>query len=131
MVILALVWFKYSFPDLCAETLISKSPSPNKKLKAIVHQIDCGATTGFNSHVSIIPITSSLVKESKKFFKNKSFFVADTDHGKAPAKKGQGPEIKLYWQSNTNIDIKHHINARVIRAEKSSNGVTVEYHTFE
>lgn len=128
---MALVWFQYSFSNLCAETLISGSPSPNKKIKVVVFQIDCGATTGFNTHVSIIPINNSPLKKSKDFFKPKVFFSADTDHGKAPSKKKQGPEIKLHWKSDTNLEVKSHINARVFHSEKSSSGVTVKYKTFQ
>jgi hypothetical protein len=123
-------WLGQSTSDMCADTLIGESPSPNGKLKAVLFQIDCGATTGFNSHVAIIPINSSLPEGTHQFFGNRSFFAADTNHGKAPAGKGRGPEVQLRWGSDAILEIAYHDLARVIRAEKTSKGIRIDYHTF-
>lgn len=40
---------------LCAEAIIEQKPSPSGQLKAVVYQLDCGATTDFNSLVGIAP----------------------------------------------------------------------------
>ena len=119
-----------SSSDMCADTLLSETPSPNGKLKAVLFQIDCGATSGFDSHVAIMPIKSSLSNESQGAFENRSFFTADTNHDKAPIDEGGGTEVRLNWASNDKLDIQYHELARVIRAEKTSKGVSVVYHTF-
>jgi|GEM_PF-513205 len=124
------VWLWPSTSDMCADTLIGESPSPNGKLKAVLFQTDCGATTDFNSHVAIMPINSSLSDDTPGFFGNKSFFAADTNHGQAPAGKSRGPEVRLRWGSDTILEIAYHDLARVIRAEKTSKGVSIDYHTF-
>lgn len=128
--IAGVVWLGQSTSDMCADTLIGESPSPNGKLKAVLFQIDCGATTGFNSHVTIMPSNSSLSNESQGVFENRSFFAADTNGGKTPAGKDGGPEVRLRWGSDTVLEIDYHDLARVIRAEKTSKGVSIGYHTF-
>ena len=119
-----------SSSDMCADNFLSETPSPNRKLKAVLFQIDCGATTGFNSHVAIMPINNSLSNEPQGVFENRSFFATDTDHGKAPIGEGGGPEVRLKWASDTKLEIQYHELARVIRADKTSKGVSVVYHTF-
>lgn len=115
------------FSDMCGITVIDQVASPNGKLKAVVFQIDCGATSDFNSQVAIVPGNKGV---SQKDALPNSFFVADTDHGRAPEGKEHGPELRLNWSSDSGLEIQHHELARIIRAEKSSKGVAVEYRTF-
>lgn len=115
------------FSDMCATTIIDQVASPSGKLKAVVFQIDCGATTDFNSQVAI-------VSGGKDVFEKDalpgSFFAADSDHGRAPEGKERGPELRLNWLSDSRLEIQHHELARVMRAEKSSKGVAVDYRRF-
>lgn len=115
------------FSDMCATTVIDQVASPNGKLKAVEFQIDCGATSDFNSQVTIVSGNKDV---SQKDSLPKSFFVADRDHGRAPEGKERGPELRLNWLSDSRLEIQHHELARVIRAEKSSKGVTIDYRTF-
>lgn len=115
------------FSSMCATTVIDQAASPSGKLKAVVFQIDCGATTDFNSQVVIVPGNKDV---SEKDALPKSFFAADSDHGRAPKSKEYGPELRLNWLSDSSLEIQHHELARIIRAEKSSKGVTVDYRTF-
>ena len=113
--------------DMCATTVIDQFPSPSGKLKAVVFQIDCGATTDFNSHVSIVPADADT---SKKDSLPQSFFAADGNRGKAPSGKGGGPEVRLSWKNDRQLEIQHHDHVRLIRGESKSNGVTIDYTTF-
>jgi len=113
--------------DMCATTVIDQLPSPSGKLKAVVFQIDCGATTGFNSHVSIVPADTDT---SKKNSLPQSFFAVDGNHGQAPAGKGGGPEVLISWKGDDHLEIQHHNLVRVIRTESKSKGVAIDYTTF-
>ncbi len=115
------------FSDMCATTVIDQVASPSGKLKAVVFQIDCGVGSDFNSQVAIVPGNMGV---SQKDALPKSFFAADSDHGRAPECKEHGPEIRLTWLSESRLEIQHHEHARVIRAEESSKGVTIGYRTF-
>jgi hypothetical protein len=113
--------------DMCATTVIEQFPSPSGKLKAVVFQIDCGATTGFNSHVAIVTADTDT---SKKDSLPQSFFAADGNQGHAPAGKGGGPEVRISWKDDSHLEIQHHGLVRLIRAEQKFNGVTIDYTTF-
>lgn len=115
------------FTDMCATTVIDQVASPSGKLKAVEFQIDCGATTDFNSQVAIVQGNKDVTEKDAL---PKSFFVADRDHGRAPEGKEHGPEIRLNWLSDSSLEIQHHELSRIIRAEKSSKSVAVDYRSF-
>lgn len=117
----------YWFSDMCAATIIDQVASTNGKLKAVIFQIDCGATSDFNSQVTIVPGDRDV---SGKDALPRSFFAAERDHGRAPEGKEHGPEVRLNWLSDRSLEIQHHELARIIRAEKTSNGVVIDYRTF-
>lgn len=113
--------------DLCATIIIDQVDSPNGKLKAVLFQIDCGATTDFNSQVAIVPGDLDI---SERDALPKSFFAADGNHGRAPAGKGGGPEVRLGWDDNHLLELQYSNEARVIRAETQVKDVTIVYHIF-
>lgn len=90
----------------CGNEPISEIQSPDKSLKVIIFQRDCGATTGFSTQVSILPATRSLPNESG------NALVADTDHGKAPSGPGGGPEVFAEWKSSRELVLRLHPSAR-------------------
>lgn len=113
--------FVHSLPDLCRDAVLAAHPSPNNKLNAVIFERDCA--TDFSTQVSILPRTSALEEYS-------SIFVADTNHGAAPAGQGGGPEVRITWLSDTQLQIQHHKMAHIIRAETKSEEVEVGYDTF-
>ncbi|HEY8118515.1 MAG TPA: hypothetical protein VIE91_04685 [Methylophilaceae bacterium] len=113
-----------SLPDMCGNQVLAEYPSPNNKLKAVTFERDCGATTGFSTQVSILSSASVLENEGG------NIFVADTNHGAAPAGQGGGPEVQVNWLSETRLQIQHHKLVRIHRAETKSERVQVEYVTF-
>lgn len=58
--------------------IIDEVYSPDNKYKAVIFDRDAGATTGFNTQISIISSKSSLPNNPG------NLFIADTDHGKGP-----------------------------------------------
>lgn len=116
------------FSGMCATTVFDETPSPSKKLKAVVFQIDCGATTDFNTHVAIVKGTFD-TSDTKSL--PKSFFLADRDHGRAPAGVTQGPEVRLNWESDETLHLQYHQFSRVFRSENEQRGVTIKYQTFQ
>lgn len=121
------VLLDHLFADMCPTTIIDQVASSNGKIKAVLFQIDCGATTDFNSHVAIVP---SNTDTSQKNSLPKSFFAADGNHGRAPAGNGGGPEVRLRWQADNLLELQHHNLVRVIRADAKSEGVTIDYQTI-
>jgi hypothetical protein len=116
------------FSGMCATTVFDQVPSPSNKLKAVVFQIDCGATSDFNTQVAIVK-TSFDISDAQSL--PKGFFVADRDHGRAPAGITKGPEVRLYWESDDKLNLEHHQFARIVRSEETQRGVTIKYRTFK
>ena len=114
--------------SMCATTVFDQIPSPGNKSKAVVFQIDCGATTDFNTHVAIVKASFDIADTQSL---PKSFFAADRDHGRAPSGITQGPEVLIKWVSDSELSLQYHRFARVIRAEDSQAGVTIKYHTLQ
>ncbi len=121
------VLIDHFFEGMCETTIIEEVVSPSGKLKAVVFQIDCGATTDFNSHISIVPAD---IDASQKNNLPHSFFVADGNHGNAPAGKGGGPEVRIFWKTDDHLDVQYHSNARLFRSETKSKGIIISYTTF-
>ena len=115
---------------LCNNDEQFRVPSPDAALEAVIFQRDCGATTGFSTQISIVTKGSVLPNGGA------NLFVADTDHGKAPAASWGGPEVEVDWASKRTIRVVTHRDARVFHKEPaisistgilSSENVTAEY----
>ena len=121
----ALVLLAYAlssaFDDMCGNAMIAEYPSPNGKLKAVVFERNCGATTGFSTQVSVLQSTDPLENEGG------NVFAADTDRGRAPSGEGGGPEIKFRWLSDTNAELRYHPFVRVYRTQTKTKGVQVVF----
>ena len=48
---------------MCANTVITSSTSPNEKLKVVLFERSCGATTGFSSQISLLESGEDLSNE--------------------------------------------------------------------
>ncbi|GAB3363016.1 hypothetical protein GCM10027395_13300 [Giesbergeria sinuosa] len=113
---------------MCATTVIDQAASPSGKLEAVVFQIDCGATTDFSSQVAIVLGNENILEKDDAL--PKSFFAANSDHGRNPEGKACVPELRLNWLFDSNLEIQYHEFSRIIRAERSPKGVAVDYRSF-
>lgn len=57
-----------SVDDLCANDNLVEMVSPNGQLKAVTFRRDCGATTEYSTHVSILPTSRKLPNEAGNVF---------------------------------------------------------------
>ncbi|HEY8219873.1 MAG TPA: hypothetical protein VIF86_07210 [Methylobacter sp.] len=121
----AIILFVRSLPDMCGNEIFAESASPNRKMKAVAFQRDCGATTDFSTQVSILPIDAVLENEGG------NTFSADTNHGAEPSGADGGPEIRLHWLSDARLQIQRHPSTRIFRSKTTIKGVKVEYVTFK
>lgn len=121
----ATAFFISRLPDLCGNTILAEHSSPDGQLKAVVFDRNCGATTDFSTQVSIVPSNVLLDNEGG------NVFSADTNHGRAPAWKNGGPEIRLRWISDTRVELQYHWFSRVLRAATDTGRVQVTYLTFQ
>ena len=96
--------------DGCANSMLSESRSPDGRYKAVVFERSCGATTGFSTQVSILPIDATQPRSGG------NALVVDTDHGAAPIGKGGGPTVRVDWLSAHNLQLTYHPKARTYAA---------------
>ncbi len=98
--------------SMCSNEVLQEIPSPDNKLKAVVFQRDCGATTGFSTQMTIIKTNEKLQN------KRGDVYSADTDHGNAPSGPGGGPKIEVVWTGPHQLQVKHPQKARIFLSVK-------------
>ena len=106
---------------LCDNTEVGRYSAPNGKRDLVVFERSCGATTGFSTQASLVRPG----QESPAGAGN--VFIADTDHGAAPAAPHGGPRLDVVWQSNREIRLSHHPRTRVFLAAEQVEDVTFIY----
>jgi hypothetical protein len=92
---------------LCNNDEQFRIASPDATLEAVIFQRDCGATTGFSTQISIVTKGSKLPSSAG------NLFVADRDHGRAPAASWGGPEVEVEWAGKRTVRVVTHRDARV------------------
>jgi len=115
--------------DPCGNDVLTETRSPDGRLKVIVFQRDCGATTGFSTQVSVISSREPFLTAPTSFRSTQSgnVFVADTNRREAPSGPGGGPVVQVEWLDAKHLKITHDRRARVFRSATSINGVNVEH----
>ena len=101
---------------LCRNEIYHTTLSPDEILKAVIFERNCGATTGFSTHVSIIATDSDLENESGNIYILKGH----------PLKVA--PLIR--WQTNDQLDIARNKKAETFKAEvelQHIRKVTIKY----
>jgi hypothetical protein len=107
--------------DTCGNEELSRVLSPDGMHAVVVFERSCGATTGFSTQVSLVGSGNVLPPEPG------NIFIADTNHGAAPAAAWGGPDIQIQWGSNTQVTVSYHRAARVFRSVASHSGVEILY----
>ena len=110
--------------DMCGNDTLAEFASPDAEARLVVFQRDCGATTGFSTQATLLGPNTHLPNKSG------NVFIADTNHGIAPAGNGGGPEVRVQWLGSKLLLLQHHEKARVFKAKQRLGGVEVRYETF-
>jgi hypothetical protein len=100
--------------NMCGTSIFDSIASPDGKTRAVLFEIDCGATTGFNRQVSIVSSGTDLKKDNPVL--PRSFFAA---RGK--------PEVRLIWLGKDRLEVQYPESIETFRIEQKSKGVAIEY----
>ena len=111
--------------SLCENRLLAEYPSPDGAQKIVVFVRNCGATTAYSTQASLVAANSRGVSGGG------NVFVADSNHGAAPAGSGSGPELRVRWISSDTVELAHHANARLFRSEQRIRGTSIRYTSFQ
>ncbi len=106
--------------DLCQNTALSNTPSPDSRLHAVVFVRDCGATTDYSTQISIgrnpdLPGGGGNV------------FIADGGSASAPPTDHGGPWAEVVWQGSRHLLVRYDSMAEVYKQEDQVAGVTITY----
>jgi hypothetical protein len=108
----------------CANEVLAEFPAPSHRTRAIVFQRSCGATTAFSTQVSLLPASRPLPNDGG------NVFIADTDHGRAPAGPAGGPVVEVRWVKPGELEVRYDARARVFRADSLVTGVRIRFVTI-
>jgi hypothetical protein len=110
---------------MCSNRKIGEYPDPSGRLKLVVFDRDCGATTGFSTQASLVKSTEELPRGAG------DVFIADTNHGTAPAGPDGGPELRVRWVDAHHLILAYHARARVFSATTRARGVSIQFEIFD
>ena len=91
------------FNGACQNQVFNAYYSPDKSMRAIVFQRDCGATTGFSTQISILNSDEELDNEGGNIF-----IIKGHPSDVAP---------EIVWTGNQSITIHHRINGNEFKAK--------------
>jgi hypothetical protein len=120
-VLLAVIGGCFDLGGQCANDPLADLPSPDGRWHAVMFQRDCGATTGFSTQVSVLLAGNTLQNESG------NAFIADTDHGAAPAGPGGGPLVLARWIAPDTLEVRFHPRSRVFTRQAQVGAVAMRY----
>lgn len=96
--------------DICSNSPVADIPSPSGKTKAVVFHRNCGANTGANTQVAVIPAYSTLPNIP----------------GNALILDGDVP-LEVRWNSETSLSVRGLSAVRVSKQRESVAGVSIAY----
>lgn len=108
--------------DACQNQIVSETRSSDSQYSAVVFQRDCGATSAFTTQISILP-------PGEKPEGTGNVFVADDDHGTAPAGSWGGPWVSVKWLDSNHLQVTYAEGSRVFDQTENVGGVTVSFDT--
>jgi hypothetical protein len=104
---------------LCRNEEIREVASPSGAKKAVVFIRECGATTGFSTHVSVLEWTDRLWNNAG------NVFIADDNAGMAPSGQHGELDLAVHWASDQSLWIDYPSGARLFGKATSNQPVTV------
>ena len=111
----------FTIDGMCKNRIIKQISLPSLNKKVIIFERNCGATTSFNTQVSIIGLNEALANKSG------NIFIADTNHGKAPSSQNGELEIKVKTISKNHIKIFYSAKARSFKKEHRFKDILIDY----
>ncbi len=107
--------------NLCTNTVIESVNAPDGSKKVITFATDCGATSGFGIHASILNKDQSIDNQSTG-----NILRLNSNQGKAWPKDSQGrPVIRVKWDSVNSVTLEYSSNSDVFYQKSELDDVQI------
>lgn len=100
------------FAPGCEDTTCETLFSPDRSHKIILYARNCGATTGFSTHIA-------LAESDEDIDDGTTIFVADYNHGEANL------HAVYRWIDNESLELSYNRNARLFTEKVKADGITI------
>ncbi|SNS78614.1 hypothetical protein SAMN05421770_102322 [Granulicella rosea] len=121
------VFFAYEFSDrqMCGSHGFQAFNSPEGKLRAVLYDYDCGATTDFSTRLAV-------VKQSSKFdpfdvSERELVMIADSNHGAAGVDSNGILPIAVEWTDSQHLSVRLPEGARTFVHKQNAGSVVIHY----
>ena len=121
--IVACIFIFFSITDGgCVNKVYHSASSPDNVYKIMLFDRDCGATTGYSTHISILKINEELNDGG-------NVFIADDDRGRAVSHSEYKSliNISVRWVDNSTVQVKYDKNARIFKEKDKVGDIRIEY----
>ncbi len=109
----------------CGDTVFEKTVDPESGMIAWGYVRNCGATTGFATHVAVGKPNSQLADAT-------TVLIIDSDHGKATMGNPLNAVwIGIGWSGRRNLSVTYASKARVFEKKSSAAGATMTFQASE
>jgi hypothetical protein len=107
--------------SICENQLIESINSPDNLKKVVIFSTDCGATSDWSIHASLLDKDQSLGNNSAG-----NALRLNSNQGKAWPRDNYGrPVIKATWLSPTSVNLQYSMNSEVFYQRTEVNGVQI------
>ena len=106
--------------DMCGNKVLQRVKSPDGQYKAVIFSRDCGATTGYSTHVSILSGGAPLSNDAG------NVFVSDDSDG-SDRKGAKELQVWVKWLGFNRLRITYRSGETIFRNDTKHNDVTVNY----
>ena len=104
----------------CRNMIFQRKLSPDGRHSAVLFQRDCGATTDFSTHISLVAPDATPAQSG-------NVFVSDNGHTTARAGPWNGPWAEMEWLAADHLVVRHAFGARVIVRKEKARGVKITF----
>jgi hypothetical protein len=105
----------------CANRVLEEFRAPGGKNKVVIFERDCGATTGYGTHVSLVRSNAAPPTAGG------NILVLDDGHGAAPSNRLGVVPLEVAWVSDASVVVRYPKGARVFRQRDALSGVQIKY----
>jgi hypothetical protein len=118
---IATVALVVAFRDPCDNEAFEEFRSPNGRWKVVVFERSCGATTGFSTQASLLPVDAPRPKGAG------NVLAIDDDHGNVSVGNNGKIEVHVRFRGDSTLTLAYPTSARAFTQVAAMHGVVVEH----